>query len=173
MLDEEKKEKKNPTKTSNERMFLVRYRLPGEKGRSPRKITVMALNQSDAKKTASATIPTAEIVGGPQELDEGVIEFLKKAGKFIARCVGKGCLSYAKTPVHTHKGTLGTMRRIMTREIAQGAGERLIRAGGDEPDRVKITVKHGPPKTFKKREKKYRATPFFGASGAKRKRKRK
>ena len=139
---------------TNERIFLVRYRLPGEKGRTPRKVMVRALNQSDARKTASATIPTAEIVGGPQELDEGVLDFVKRAGKFIARCIGKGCLSYAKTPVYTHKGTLSSMRKIMTREIAQGAGERLIRAGGGEPDRVKIGIKSSPPRTFKARKPK-------------------
>lgn len=126
----EKKDKE--TKSSNEKTYLVRYRLKGEKGRNPRKITVQALNQSDAKKTAIATIPGAEIVGGAKELDEGVLDFAGRLAKFASRCVGRACMAYAKSPIRD-KGTVSTTRKIMTREIAHGIGSGLVRAGGGEP----------------------------------------
>lgn len=135
-----KVEKKEP-KDSNERTYLVKYRLPGEKGRNPRKVLVQALNQSDAKKTAIATIPGAEVVGGAKEMNEGVMDFASRVGKFASRCAGKLCLMYAKTPVNAQAGTVSQIRKQMTREIARDTGEKLIRAGGDEPESVKISIK--------------------------------
>jgi hypothetical protein len=127
-------QKDKETKSSNEKTYLVRYRLKGEKGRNPRKITVQALNQADAKKTAIATIPGAEIVGGAKELSEGVLDFAGRLAKFASRCVGRACMAYAKSPIRD-KGTISTTRKIMTREIAHGIGSGLVKAGGGEPTR--------------------------------------
>jgi hypothetical protein len=139
-------EKKEP-KSSNEKTYLVRYRLPGEKGRNPRKVVIQAVNQSDAKKTAIATIPSAEIIGGPKELDENVLDFAKRVGQFAARCAGKVCHAYAKTPVNAKAGTVSQIRKQMTREIMRGTGDKLITAGGGEPERIKIQIKN--PKSRK------------------------
>jgi len=149
-----KKESSKEEKSGNERTYLVRYRLPGEKGRNPRKVVIQALNQSDAKKTALATIPSAEIVGGPKELDEGVLDFAGRVGKFMTRCAGKMCLAYARTPVNARAGTISQIRKQMTREIAKGTGERLVRAGGGEPDRVRITIKNTSSKRRSPRKRK-------------------
>ena len=138
----EKKETSKDEKDSNEKNYLVRYRLPGEKGRSPRKVVIQALNQSDAKRTALATIPSAEIVGGPKELSEGVMDFAGRVGKFMSRCAGKMCLAYAKTPVNARVGTLSQVRKLATREIAKGTGESLVRAGGGVPEKVRLTIKN-------------------------------
>lgn len=53
---------------SNEREWVVRYKLPGDQVRTPREIVVRATTQSDAKKVAQAMIPEAQILGGPQPL---------------------------------------------------------------------------------------------------------
>lgn len=150
----EKKDKESIEKSSsNEKTYLVKYRLKGEKGRTPRKITVQALNQADAKKTAIATIPGAEVVGGAKELSEGVLDYAGRLGKFASRCAGKLCLMYAKTPVNAQAGTVSQIRKQMTREVAKGAGEKLVRAGGGEPENVKISIKpKKKTKSFKKRK---------------------
>lgn len=138
------KEDKDSKEVSGERLYLVRYRLPGEEGRNPRKIKVSARNQSDAKKTAIATIPDAKIIGGPKEikesieLDEGVLDFAKRVGDFLKRCVGKGCLKYSGTPINAKKDSISMIRKILTRELAQHTGERLVRSGGGEPSKVRI-----------------------------------
>lgn len=136
-------EQKDITRVGTEKAWLVRYRLANEKGRSPRFISVNAKTQADAKKVALATIPNAEIIGGAQtlkesdilieemmiiDLDEGVLNFVKGVGKFLARCVGRGCLAYARTPVRAG-GTMSHMRKQLSREIAGAAGARLMRAG--------------------------------------------
>jgi hypothetical protein len=143
---------------ADEKTYLVKYRLPGEKGRTPRKVVVQALNQSDAKKTAVATIPNAEVVGGAKELKEGVMDFASRVGKFMSRCAGKTCLAYAKTPVSANKGTMSQVRKQLTREIAKSAGEKLIRAGGDEPENVKITIKKPKKTAAPKKRKSVRST---------------
>ncbi len=51
---------------SNEREWVVNYKLPGDQVRTPREIVVSATSQSDAKKVAEAMIPDAFILGGPQ-----------------------------------------------------------------------------------------------------------
>lgn len=53
---------------SNEREWVVRYKLPGDQVRTPREIVVRATTQSDAKKVAQAMIPEAQILGGPQPM---------------------------------------------------------------------------------------------------------
>jgi hypothetical protein len=114
---------------------------------------IQAVNQSDAKKTAIATIPSAEIVGGPKELDENVLDFAKRVGQFAARCAGKVCHAYAKTPVNAKAGTVSQIRKQMTREIMRGTGDKLITAGGGEPERIKIQIKNPKKiKTTKKRK---------------------
>lgn len=160
---------KDSDQSPNEKTYLVKYRLPGEEGRNPRKVRVSARNQSDAKKTAVATIPDAKIIGGPkeikeslEELDEGVIDFAKRVGNFLKRCIGHGCLKYAETPIKGKKDTISTTRKMLTRELAQNAGEKLVRSGGGEPRRVKI----------KMAKKKRKGSFLFGASGAKRKKRR-
>ena len=162
-------EKKDSDQAPNEKTYIVKYRLPGEEGRNPRKVRVSARNQSDAKKTALATIPDAKIVGGPkeikesiEELDEGLLDFAKRVGDFLKRCVGKGCLKYAETPIKGKRESISTMRKMLSRELAQHAGEKLVRSGGGEPRRVKI----------KMAKKKRKGSFLFGASGAKRKRKK-
>jgi hypothetical protein len=52
---------------SNEREWIVKYKLPGDQVRTPREIIVSANSQSDAKKVAQAMIPSATILGGPQQ----------------------------------------------------------------------------------------------------------
>lgn len=47
--------------------FVVKYKLSGDQGRTPREITVEAKNQADAKKVAQAQLPGATIIGGPQK----------------------------------------------------------------------------------------------------------
>lgn len=132
----EKKDKETKSeKSSNEKTYLVHYRLKGEKGRTPRKITVQALNQADAKKTAIATIPGADIVGGPKELSEGVVDFMDRLGKFASRCVGRACMAYAKSPIRD-TGSLSTTRKIMTREIAHSIGSGLVSSGGGTPSKL-------------------------------------
>lgn len=157
------KDEKDSKQASNEKLYLVRYRLPGEEGRNPRKITVSARSQSDFKKTALSTIPIAKVIGGPQELDEGILDFAKRVGDFLKRCVGKGCLKYAESPIKGKQEAISTIRKRLTRELAQNAGENLIRSGGGEPRRVKI----------KMAKKKRKGSFLQGASGAKRKRKKK
>lgn len=53
---------------SNEREWVVKYKLPGDQVRTPREIVVSATSQSDARKVAQAMIPEATILGGPQQL---------------------------------------------------------------------------------------------------------
>jgi hypothetical protein len=156
-------EKKDSDQAPNEKTYIVKYRLPGEEGRNPRKVRVSARNQSDAKKTALATIPDAKIIGGPkeikesiEELDEGVLDFARRVGNFLKRCVGHGCLKYADSPIKGKKDTISTTRKMLTRELAQHAGEKLVRSGGGEPRRVKI-------KMAKKKKKK---PSIFGAIGS-------
>jgi hypothetical protein len=151
-----KVEKKEP-KDSNERTYLVKYRLSGEKGRNPRKVLVQALNQSDAKKTAIATIPGAEVVGGAKEMNEGVMDFAGRVGKFAARCVGRACHAYSKTPIRD-TGSISTSRKILTRELAHLAGNKLMDVGGGETrslPKVKITTKKSskPKKTTRRKRK--------------------
>ena len=164
-------EKKDSDQAPNEKTYIVKYRLPGEEGRNPRKVRVSARNQSDAKKTALATIPDAKIIGGPkeikesiEELDEGLLDFAKRVGNFLKRCVGHGCLKYAESPIKGKKDTISTTRKMLTRELAQNAGEKLVRSGGGEPRRVKIKMA--------KKKRKSKGSFLFGASGAKRKRKK-
>ena len=161
---------KDSEQASNEKTYIVKYRLPGEEGRNPRKIRVSARSQSDAKRTALATIPDAKIIGGPKEikenieLDEGLLDFAKRVGDFLKRCVGKGCLKYAESPIKGKQEAISTIRKRLTRELAQNAGEKLVRSGGGEPRRVKIKMA--------KKKRKSKGSFLFGASGAKRKRKK-
>ena len=128
----EKKDKESIEKSSsNEKTYLVKYRLKGEKGRTPRKITVQALNQADAKKTAIATIPGAEVVGGAKELSEGVLDFAGRLGKFASRCAGRLCHAYSSSPIRD-KGSISTTRKIFTRELAHMAGNKLMDIGGED-----------------------------------------
>ena len=164
-------EKKDSDQAPNEKTYIVKYRLPGEEGRNPRKVRVSARNQSDAKKTALATIPDAKIIGGPkeikesiEELDEGVLDFARRVGNFLKLCVGHGCLKYADSPIKGKKDTISTTRKMLTRELAQHAGEKLVRSGGGEPRRVKIKMA--------KKKRKGKGSFILGASGAKRKRKK-
>lgn len=153
-MAEEKKD--SQPKKATERTYLVRYRLPGEGGRTPRTIMVSARNQSDAKRTATATIPAATIVGGAKEISEGVIDFAGRVGNFMKRCVGRGCIAYARTPIKD-TGTISSIRKRLTREIAQSTGEKLIRSGGGSPPPVKITM----AKASKKRKGKSRGMSFL------------
>lgn len=149
---------KDTEKVSNEKTYLVKYRLPGEEGRNPRKRKVVARSQADAKKTLLADIPNAKVVGGAKVLDEGVVDFARKVGDFLKRCVGRGCLAYAKSAIR-RTGPISTTRKIFTRELAQMAGERLVKSGGGE---TKKTPKVKFAKKYKKRTtKKYKA-PTFG-----------
>lgn len=153
-------QEKDSETAPSEKTYIVRYRLPGEAGRNPRKVKVHARNQSDAKKTAIATIPNAKIIGGPKEineeiLDEGVIDFAKRVGDFIKRCVGHGCLAYADTPINRKAGAISQIRKRLTRELAANAGENLIRSGGGSPRRVNIKVSKKP----NKRKSKWFASP--------------
>jgi hypothetical protein len=153
-------QEKDSETASNEKTYIVRYRLPGEAGRNPRKVKVYARNQSDARKTAIATIPNAKIVGGPKEiseeiLDEGIIDFAKRVGDFIKRCVGRGCLAYAGTPISSRAGTISQIRKRLTRELAANTGESLVRSGGGEPGRVKISMQ----KTKRKKSKWFASPP--------------
>lgn len=144
-------EKKDSEKGRGERTFIVRYRLPGEEGRNVRKVKVSARSQSDAKKAALATIPNAKIVGGPQELDEGLGDFAARVGKFVSRCAGRGCHAYAETPIDANKGTLSIIRKRLTRELAQGIGNKFMKAGEGEERHSKILVKK--PKRSKRTRK--------------------
>ena len=144
---------------SNEKNYIVRYKLPGEKGRTARTVEVIALNQSDARKTAQATIPTALLIGGAKEVkapkkskvDEGVGEFAGKVGKFISRCAGKGCLAYAETPINSKSGTISIIRKRLTREIAQHTGNKLMTLGGGKTSNAKIKIQ--APKRGKRTKK--------------------
>ena len=151
--EKDSKQDKEPT---GEFTYVVRYRLPGEEGRTPRKVKVSARNQSDAKKTAMATIPNAKIIGGAKQIDEGVADFAARVGKFLSRCVGRGCHAYAETPVNANKGTLAIIRKRLTRELAQGVGNRFMRMGGGDESHAKIMVK--APKKKKTAVKKRRTT---------------
>jgi hypothetical protein len=142
--------KKDSEKGTGEITYIVKYRLPGEEGRNVRKIKVFARNQSDAKKAALATIPNAKIIGGPQELDEGLGNFASRVGKFLSRCVGRGCHAYAETPVNANKGTLSIIRKRLTRELAQGVGNKFMRMGGGDESHAKVVIK--PKKTTKVRK---------------------
>ena len=53
---------------SNEREWVVKYKLPGDQVRTPREIVVRATTQSDAVRVAEAMLPSATILGGPQPL---------------------------------------------------------------------------------------------------------
>lgn len=141
------------TKKSDEKTYEVKYRLPGEEGRNPRKVKVDAKSQADAKKAAQASIPNAKIIGGPKEINEGLLDYASRVGKFMKRCVGRACLAYARTPVKAG-GTIGTTRKLLTRELAASAGEKLVRSGGGEPGRVKITM--GSSRKSKKRTRRRR-----------------
>ena len=49
--------------------------------------------------------------------------------------------------------SMSQVRKQLTREIAKSAGEKLIRAGGDEPENVKISIKpKKKAKSFKKQK---------------------
>jgi len=133
--------KKDSEKGTGEITYIVKYRLPGEEGRNVRKIKVFARNQSDAKKAALATIPNAKIIGGPQELDEGLGNFASRVGKFLSRCVGRGCHAYAETPVNANRGTLSIIRKRLTRELAQGVGNKFMRMGGGDESHAKVVIK--------------------------------
>lgn len=52
---------------ATETKWIVKYKLPGDQVRTPREIVVSAMNQNDAKKVAMSTIPSAVILGGPQQ----------------------------------------------------------------------------------------------------------
>ena len=138
-------QEKDSETAPSEKTYIVRYRLPGEAGRNPRKVKVHARNQSDAKKTAIATIPNAKIIGGPKEineeiLDEGLSDYAARVRDFLKRCIGHGCLAYANTTINRKAGAISQIRKRLTRELAASAGEHLIRSGGGEPRRVNIKV---------------------------------
>lgn len=137
----------------SQKTYEVRYRLPGEEGRTPRKVQVTARNQSDAAKTAIASIPTAKVIGGAKQLDEGLADFAKRVGKFISRCIGHGCFSYAETPMSAKPGTVKAIRQRATRELAQGAGNKMMQIGGGETNRAKIKFKKKKSKKFKVRKR--------------------
>jgi hypothetical protein len=136
--------KKKPTanpqepKGPNDRVYVVKYRMPGEEGRNPRRMTINAINQTDAMKAAKATVPGARIVGGPQELDEGVADFAKTVGRFLSRCVGRGCLGYARSSIRSNPDSLSHIRKLVTRELAKRAGEKLMKMGGADAEYLKV-----------------------------------
>lgn len=124
---------------AEEKTYLVKYRLPNEEGRNPRKVTVQAKSQADAKRAAQATIPNAKIIGGPKQLDEGALDFVGRVGKFASRCAGRLCHAYAKTKVNRKSGTISQVRKQLTRDIARGLGDKLMSAGGaDKPIRKRV-----------------------------------
>ena len=98
------------------------------------------------------------------ELDEGLLDYAIKIKDFLKRCVGYGCLKYAETPIRGNKDSVGVIGKRLARELAQHAGERMIRSGGGEPRTVKIKMA--------KKKRKSKGSFLFGASGAKRKRKK-
>lgn len=149
-------QEKDSEQGTGEKTYVVRYRLPDEPGRNPRKVKVHARNQSDAIKAALATVPDAKIVGGPKRLDEGLVDFAKKVGRFLARCVGHGCFKYAEMPMTAKKDSVRAIRQRMTRELAQGAGNKMMQIGGGEESRAKIKFKKRKQK--KKRSYKPRRT---------------
>mgnify|MGYP000063309406 CR=1 FL=1 len=53
---------------ATEPKWIVKYKLPGDQVRTPREIVVSAMNQNDAKKVALSTVPSAIILGGPQQV---------------------------------------------------------------------------------------------------------
>ena len=53
---------------SNQTEWVVKYKLRGDQVRTPREIIVRATTQSDAKKVAQAMIPSATILGEPQQV---------------------------------------------------------------------------------------------------------
>ena len=125
---------------NNDIPYLVKYRLQGDAGRSPRTVKVMARNQSDAKKAAIASIPDAKIIGGPKELKEGTGGFVASVAKWLSRCVGKTCLAYTQAPIDPNSGTLGHVRKRVTREIAQTVGNKLVNIGDGKAVKTSITV---------------------------------
>ena len=128
---------------AEEKTYLVKYRLPGEEGRNPRKVKVQAKSQADAKKAAMATIPNAKVIGGAKELDESALDFASRAAKFASRCVGRLCLAYANTPVRksSKTGTMSLIRKNLTRVIARGVGSRFVTAGGGTVEKKKRVAK--------------------------------
>lgn len=132
-----------------DKVYVVKYRVPGDEGRNPRRMTVNARNQSDAVRAAVATVPGAKVVGGPQELKEGLGDFAKAVGRFLSRCVGRGCLGYARSKVRSRPDSLSHIRKMTTRDIARRVGERLIHLGGAKEDYHRL-------KTYKPRSPKKR-----------------
>jgi hypothetical protein len=109
------------------------------------------------------------------DLDEGLMNFAKGVGRFLARCVGRGCLAYARTPVKA-RGTMGHMRKQLTREIAKSAGERLMDVGDGEYSPVRFskrTPKYKPfdPNIKEPGAKTYKLKPKRKPTATKRKRK--
>lgn len=133
----------------SDRVYVVNYRMKGEEGRNPRRMTVNAINQTDAVKAAKATVPGALIVGGPQELSEGLRDFAKTVGEFLSRCVGRGCLGYARSPMNAQPNTISHVRKMTTREIAKKVGERLMKIGGAEGEYKKVKIINRKPKKRK------------------------
>ena len=127
--------------------------MPNEMGRNVRRLTVNAINQTDAIKAAKATVPNAKIVGGPQELNEGLVDFAKKVGRFIARCVGRGCLSYARSPMNAKKDSIGMIRKRMTRELATHAGDRMMTLGGAEAEYPRVKIRNKKPKQRRRKSR--------------------
>jgi len=140
-------------KGPNDRVYVVKYRMPGEEGRNARRMTVNAINQTDAVKAAKATVPGAIMVGGPQELDEGLADFAKAVGKFLSRCVGRGCLGYARSSTRSDPNSISHVGKLATREVAKRVGERLMHLGGHDAEYRKVQA-YG--KTYKQKPKKKR-----------------
>ena len=136
-------------KGPNDRVYVVKYRMPGEEGRNPRRMTVNAFSQADAVKAAKATVPGAVVVGGPQELDENLKDFAGAVGRFLSRCIGKGCLGYARSPMNAKPNTVSHIGKMTTREIAKRVGERLMKMGGAEGEYKKVVIKNRKPKKRK------------------------
>jgi hypothetical protein len=139
----------NKERASNERVYVVKYRMPNEMGRNLRRLTVNAINQTDAIKAAKATVPDAKIIGGPQELDEGLVDFAKRVGKFISRCIGHGCFAYARSPMNAKKGSIGKIRKTLTRELASHAGQKMMDLGGADGDYPRVKIRNKKPKKRK------------------------
>lgn len=139
----------NKERGQNERVYVVKYRMPNEMGRNVRRLTVNATNQTDAIKAAKATVPDAKIIGGPQELDEGLVDFAKRVGKFISRCIGHGCFAYARSPMNAHKDSIGMIRKRMTRELATRAGQKMMDLGGADGDYSRVKIRNKNPKKRK------------------------
>lgn len=145
-----KNPKSQPEATGpNDRVYVVKYRMPGEEGRNPRRMTVNAINQTDAIKAAKMTVPGAKVVGGPQELNEGLRDFASAVGRFLARCVGRGCLGYARSAMNADPKSAEYIRKMTTRELAKRAGEKLMDIGGSDHDYPRVVIRNKAPKKRK------------------------